>query len=150
MNKKNLIIFGVLVIIILTGVFGWKTKKVTPNFKPELSSDTKYFGNEARGDLNGDGLEDVAYLITQDGGGSGTFYYAVVALKTAEGYKNTNSFFIGDRIAPQSTYIPINSRELQVNYAERRPGEPMSTVPSVGATLFLKVTDAGVLEGLMK
>ena len=111
---------------------------------------TKYFGNEATGDLNGDGLADTAFLITQDTGGSGLFYYAVVAIKTADGYKTTNAFLVGDRIAPQSTYIPTNSQELQVNYAERKPGEPMSAQPSVGATLLLKVTPAGVLEGLMK
>ncbi len=111
---------------------------------------TRYFGNEATGDLNGDGLPDVAFLITQDTGGSGLFYYAVAAIQTTSGYKTTNAFLIGDRIAPQSTYIPINSQEIQVNYAERKPGEPMTAQPSVGATLLLKVTSAGVLEGLMR
>src|SRR5574341_442852 len=32
---------------------------------------TRYFGNEAKGDLTGDGLEDIAFLITQETGGSG-------------------------------------------------------------------------------
>ena len=111
---------------------------------------TRYFGNEATGDLNGDGMPDTAFLISQDTGGSGLFYYAVVAVKTTTGYKTTNAFLIGDRIAPQSTFIPLNSQELQVNFAERKPGEPMTAQPSVGATLLLKVTPAGVLEGLMK
>lgn len=109
---------------------------------------TTYFGNEATGDLTGDGLPDTAFLITQDTGGSGLFYYAVVAIKTANSYKTTNAFFIGDRIAPQSTNIIANSRELQINYAERRPNEPMTAQPSVGVTLLLKVTPTGVLEGL--
>jgi hypothetical protein len=111
---------------------------------------TRYFGNEAVGDLNGDGATDVAFLVTQDGGGSGLFYYAVVALKTADGYQTTNAFLIGDRIAPQTMSIPENSQELQVNYAERKPGEPMTAQPSVGATLLLKVTSGGTLEGLMQ
>jgi tryptophan-rich sensory protein len=111
---------------------------------------TRYFGNEATGDLTGDNIPDIAFLITQDTGGSGLFYYAVVAIKTSTGYRITNTFPIGDRIAPQSTYIPTNSHELQVNYAERRAGEPMTTTPSVGAVLLLKVTPDGILEGLMK
>ena len=111
---------------------------------------TTYFGNEATGDLNGDGLPDKAFLVTQDTGGSGLFYYAVVALKTASGYKTTNAFLIGDRIAPQSTEINTSANELYVNFAERKPGEPMTTPPSQGATLYLKVTPQGVLEGLMK
>ncbi len=117
-----------------------------------VSSDgkTKYFGNTAEGDLTGDGKPDTAFLITRSPGGSGTFYYAVVAIAIDTGYKTTNAFFVGDRISPQSSYIPPNSLELQVNYAERRKGEPMTTQPSQGATLLLKVTPDGVLEGLMK
>ncbi len=111
---------------------------------------TRYFGNEATGDLSGDGLADTAFLVTQDGGGSGLFYYAVVALKTPTGYKTTNAFLVGDRIAPQTTQINTNAQELYVNFAERKPGEPMSAQPSVGATLYLKATPQGVLEGLMK
>jgi hypothetical protein len=111
---------------------------------------TRYFGNETKGDLNGDGKDDIAFLVTQTTGGSGIFYYAVVALKTSTGYTTTNAFFIGDRIAPQSTVIPINSRELQVNYAERKLGEPMTAEPTQGAVTLLKVTKEGVLEGLMK
>ncbi|HUS62637.1 MAG TPA: hypothetical protein VMY34_10605, partial [Acidimicrobiales bacterium] len=50
---------------------------------------TRYFGNEAKGDLNGDGLEDVGLLITHSPGGSGTFFYVVAALRTASGYVGT-------------------------------------------------------------
>ena len=111
---------------------------------------TRYFGNEATGDLNGDGLLDTAFLITRDSGGTGLFYYVVVALGAPRGHTFTNAFFVGDRIAPQSTEIHTDSRELHVNFAERARGEPMTTQPSVGATLLLKVTPTGKLEGLMK
>ncbi len=111
---------------------------------------TRYFGNEATGDLNGDNLEDQAFLITQEAGGSGLFYYVVVALKKTEGYQTTNAFFVGDRIAPQSTEIHSDAKELHVNFAERKANEPMTTQPSVGAVLLLKVTPSGILEGLMK
>ncbi len=111
---------------------------------------TRYFGNEAYGDVDGDDDNDAAFLITQDGGGTGLFYYVVVALRTPKGYQLTNTFFVGDRIAPQSTEIQEDAKELHVNFAERRKGEPMSAEPSVGAVLLLKVTPDGVLEGLMK
>ncbi len=109
---------------------------------------TRYFGNEATGDLTGDNIPDLAYLITQETGGSGIFYYAVVAINNGGTYTLTNPFFIGDRIAPQPT--EIKNMELYVIYAERKQGEPMTARPSVGAMTLLKVTKDGVLEGLMK
>jgi len=111
---------------------------------------TRYFGNEGKGDFNGDGIEDVVFLVTQDGSGSGLFYYAVAALGAAGGNKMTNAFFIGDRIAPQSTEVPDSGREIHINYAERNPSEPMTTQPSRGAVKLLKVTPLGVLNGLMQ
>lgn len=100
---------------------------------------TRYFGNEATGDLNGDGTPDVAFLLTQNSGGSGTFYYAVVAVKTNGGYRGTNAVLLGDRVAPQTT--EIRSGRLIVNYAERKPGEPMTASPSVGVSKYLKIVN---------
>ena len=127
---------------------GLSQKPAAPGSKTTVT--VRYFGNEAVGDLNGDGLPDTAYLVTQNSGGSATFYYAVVALKNETGFTTTNAFFIGDRIAPQSTEIHADSKELRVNFADRKPGEAFTTPPSVGATGVLKVTPAGVLKGLMK
>lgn len=108
---------------------------------------TKYFGNEATGDLNGDGAPDVAFLITQDPGGTGTFFYVVAAVKTAEGYRGTDAVFLGDRIAPQTT--EIREGKLIVNYAERAPGEPMTARPSVGKSLYLKLDPATLQFGIV-
>ncbi|PKN81086.1 MAG: hypothetical protein CVU47_08065 [Chloroflexi bacterium HGW-Chloroflexi-9] len=105
---------------------------------------TRVFGNEAMGDLNGDGKEDIAFLLTQDGGGSGTFFYVVVALKTDDGYTGTNAVLLGDRVAPQTT--EIRGSELIVNFAERAPGEPMTTPPSIGVSKYLKVVDGELVE----
>lgn len=108
---------------------------------------TQYFGNEAIGDLNGDNLPDTAFLITQDTGGTGTFFYVVVALKKDDGYKTTNAIYVGDRISPQTTEIHSDSKKLYVNFAERRPDEPMTAEPTIGTTLFLKINSLGLLEG---
>lgn len=106
---------------------------------------TRYFGNEATGDLNGDGVSDVAFLLTQDPGGTGTFFYAIAAINTATGYQGTSAVLLGDRIAPQTT--EVRDGVLIVNYAERDPNEPMVAQPSVGKSLFLKLDPATMQFG---
>src|SRR5690242_6594356 len=99
------IIFLIILVLVGVGVykFGFKSTKVSEkvsNYKdaeykidgqniklvngeseveaaPGSSSKivTKYFGNEYKGDIDGDGREDVVFLLTQSTGGSGTFYY---------------------------------------------------------------------------
>ncbi len=103
---------------------------------------TRYFGNELKTDLNGDGREDIAFVLTQDTGGSGTFYYAVSALNTPEGFIGSDGFLLGDRIAPQSTNISTDTRHKYVvvfNYADRALGEPMTAKPSIGKSAYLKL-----------
>lgn len=98
---------------------------------------TRYFGNEAIGDLNSDGKNDVAFLLTQSSGGSGTFFYVVAAIQTSTGVEGTNAIFLGDRIAPQSTRI--ESGIVTINYADRNPGEPFTTQPSLGVSKYFKI-----------
>jgi hypothetical protein len=105
---------------------------------------THYFGNAATGDLNGDGVPDVAFILYQDPGGTGTFFYVVAALKTATGYQGTNAVLLGDRIAPQTT--EIKNGQLIVNYADRAAGEPMVAKPSVGVSKYLKVQGTTLVE----
>ncbi len=96
---------------------------------------TDYFGDVAVGDLNNDGATDTAFLLTQNTGGSSTFYYAVAALSAPQGFIGTNGVFLGDRIAPQTTEIRNNV--LIVNYADRKPNEAMTMAPSVGRSKYL-------------
>jgi hypothetical protein len=108
---------------------------------------TKYFGNEVRHDLNDDGREDVAFLLTYEPGGSGTFFYVAAALNTPDGYAGSEAFLLGDRIAPQSTNIDegltargtYRQNVIVVNYADRLPGEPFTTSPSIGKSVWLKL-----------
>jgi hypothetical protein len=108
---------------------------------------TRYFGNEVKHDLNDDGREDVGFILTQEKGGSGTFFYFVAALNTPTEYIGSHAVFLGDRIAPQTTVMDegITSRGTQrqnvivVNYAVRLPNEPFTTPPSLGKSIWLKL-----------
>jgi len=102
----------------------------------KLVGDTKFFGNELKTDLNGDGREDVVFLITQSKGGSGTFYYVVAALNTDRGYVGSEGLLLGDRIAPQTTEKG-KGKIVVVNYADRAPTDPFTTPPSVGKSIWL-------------
>ncbi len=109
---------------------------------------TTYFGNEIKTDLDGDGREDIAFIITQNPGGSGTFYYAVAALNTARGYVGSDGYLLGDRIAPQSTNLSTNPKQKYVvvfNYADRALTDPMTTQPSIGKSAYLKL-DPGTMQ----
>lgn len=105
---------------------------------------TQYFGNEIRADFNGDGIQDAAFLLTRNSGGSGTFYYVAATLGLKDGSRGTNAIFLGDRIAPQTT--EFQNGEIIVNYADRKINEPMSASPSVGVTKYLKVSDGTLIE----
>jgi len=115
------------------------------NFESEIATDsaskivTRYFGNEAFGDLNGDGQADVAFLLTQNGGGSGTFYYVAVALAGAKGYAGLNAIFLGDRIAPQTT--EIRDGQIIVNFAVQKNDEPLTAIPSLAVSKYFQVVD---------
>lgn len=97
---------------------------------------TTYFGNQVQYDFDGDGREDVAFLLTQETGGSGTFFYVVAALNTAKGYLGSQAVLLGDRIAPQTTNLDKGGI-IVVNYADRAPGEAFTVQPSVGKSMWL-------------
>lgn len=113
---------------------------------PDSASEvvTKYFGNEVFTDINNDGKKDAVFLVTQNAGGSGTFFYAVGLVSTKFGYTGTKAILIGDRIAPQST-VAMSGGLVDINYADRKPTDPMTTQPSIGKTLTIKL-DAKTME----
>jgi hypothetical protein len=100
---------------------------------------TTYFGNEVKGDFDGDGKEDRAFLITQSTGGSGTFYYVATSL-------GGNALVLGDRIAPQTT--EYRNGKIIVNYADRKPGESMTVKPTVGMSRYFIWSNGNLAEVL--
>jgi glycine/D-amino acid oxidase-like deaminating enzyme/heat shock protein HslJ len=107
---------------------------------------TRYFGNEVWHDVNGDGLEDLTFLITQQTGGSGLFYYVVSAIRDGESFKGSHATLVGDRISPQRMSAEANGLIL-VTYADRAPGQDFTVQPSVGKSLLLKFDEGSMMFG---
>ena len=94
---------------------------------------TRYFGNELKTDLNDDGREDVVFLLTQQRGGSGTFFYAVAALNTEAGYRR-----LGRLSARRSHRSSDDCGESKSPAQERDRGElwrPQARRADDGATI---------------
>lgn len=95
----------------------------------------RLFGEPTYGDLDADGDEDAAVLLTYSADGSGTFFYAAIARKAGDVYISTNTLLLGDRIAPQT--VEIRDGRAVYNYAVRMESEPMTTPPSIGKSLWI-------------
>ncbi len=105
---------------------------------------TQYFGNDLITDLNGDERDDIVFFVTQQTGGSGTFYYVAAAINTNNGYIGSDGYFVGDRIAPQTinnSQKPEHKNVVVVNYAERKTEEPMIAQPSISKSVYLKIDE---------
>ena len=114
---------------------------------------TRYFGNDLSIDLDNDGRTDTVFLLTQETGGSGTFYYVVAALNTKDGYVGSDGYLLGDRIAPQTIEVSPNARHKNVivaNYADRAADEPMTAQPSIGKSVYLKLDTESMLWGIVE
>lgn len=115
--------------------------KFETNYSPKTT--TLVFGRPVIGDLNNDNKADAAMIITQDAGGSGLFYYVVVAIDTGNGAQGSNAVLLGDRIALQN--IEIKNGQVIANYATRKAGEPMTATPSVAVSDSL-IFNNGILK----
>lgn len=114
---------------------------------------TRYFGNDLEVDVNDDGRKDIVFILTQETGGSGIFYYAVAALNTERGYVGSDGYLLGDRIAPQTIEVSPNPRHknvIVVNYADRAPDESMSSQPSIGKSAYLKLDTESMMWGIVE
>ena len=119
----------------------------------KLGGDIQYFGNELVTDLDGDGVEDVTFIVIRETGGSGVFYYVLATLNTENGYLGSDGYLLGDRIAPQTTEVSQNPRHknvIVVNYVDRAQGEPMTTQPSLGKSAYLKLDTLNMMWGIVE
>ena len=168
---KKILLSLIVVVILLIASFVWlnnyvynlkqsaiitdykKAEYIVDGGRVTLGEESKYFGNDLIVDLNSDGREDVVFLMTYERGGSGTFFYVVSAVNTADGYVGSDGYFLGDRIAPQNIAISQNPKHqnvIVVNYADRAPGEPMTASPSVGQSTYLKLDVENMQWGIVE
>ncbi len=123
--------------VILNKTFTLKGGKAEVALTPGSSSVNilLMFGEPVYGDLDGDGDTDAAILLANSPGGSGTFYYAVLAIKNGKSYTSTNALLLGDRITPQT--VEIKEGRALYNYAVRKDTDPVTTSPSIGKSLWI-------------
>lgn len=100
-----------------------------------LETETRIFGEPIFADINIDGVADAVLFLTQNTGGTGTFFYVVAAIQKDKTFVGTNSVFLGDRIAPQN--ITVENGVIMAHYADRKPTDSFATAPSVGMTKFI-------------
>jgi hypothetical protein len=78
-------------------------------------------------DLDGDGDEDVALVLVQDLGGSGTLSYLVVAVQANGRYVGTDAVFLGDRI--DSVYLTAHGGLIDVRFRDRATDASFADAP---------------------
>lgn len=84
----------------------------------------KYFGEETRGDLNQDQVEDIAFLIKRNENDErGDMYYLSVSLKTNQGYEGLNLLYIGEKIKIDK--LSIEEGIIHIQYIEEDSEEIM-------------------------
>jgi hypothetical protein len=129
-NKKTGIILSLILIILIAGsifqqVESFKKPMTLENFTmemPNISNSnpeeiTKYFGEEVKGDLNQDTLEDVAFLIKRnDGDERGDIYYLSSSLKNDQGYEGLNLLYVGEKITVKN--LEIKDGIITLQYSE--------------------------------
>jgi hypothetical protein len=98
---------------------------------PDSSAKTtvKLGAQTAFGDLDGNGSEDAAAILQTSSGGSGDSTYAAAVLNEAGVAKPVASVYLGDRIVVKS--LAIAGGKIVATWLDRKPGDPMSSPPSV-------------------
>lgn len=109
-----------------------------PGAPGSATKDTlRVVGDPATGDLNGDGKPDEALLLANDPGGSGTFYYAVVAVNDGGSFHASNALPLGDRIRPQD--VSFSDGAFVYRFLERGPSESMADEPRQPKTVTVRL-----------
>lgn len=88
----------------------------------------------AGGELDDRAGEDVAVILVDQPGGSGTFYYLAALMRRGEGWESLTAVFLGDRIRIDSLSIDSDDRAIAVTFRTRAEGVAMAGEPTVTQT----------------
>ena len=104
---------------------------------------TTLYPTHAVGDLNGDGADDAAVILTTNSGGSGTFYVLVAVLNQGGTPKAAATASLGDRVKVES--LVINAGEIVLDMVTHGPQDPMCC-PTQKATRRFKLQGDKLVE----
>lgn len=93
--------------------------------QPSKEAPQQYFGNEAVGDLNGDGKDDVAFILFRSDPDRGMLYYLSTALSADNGHQGTNLVFLGNDVVPKT--ISITGGIIAISYVDASDTASTST-----------------------
>lgn len=113
---------------------------IPPSQDSATANTLRLIGVPVMGDSDGDGNPDAALLVQHDPGGSGTFYYAVVAINDGGSYRASNALLLGDRIEPRA--VKFTDGRFVYTYAERKPGDAMSERGTVEKSVAVTVDNS--------
>ncbi len=113
---------------------------IPPSQGSATANTLRLIGVPVLGDSYDDGNPDAALLVQHDPGGSGTFYYAVVAINDGGSYRASNALLLGDRIEPRA--VEFADGRFVYTYAERKPGDAMSERGTVEKSVTVTVDDS--------
>jgi heat shock protein HslJ len=101
-------------------------------------------GLAAMADLDGDGLEETAVVLSTGSGGSGVFSYLAVAGRIESGIVNLDTSLIGDRV--QIRALRIASGTIEIDVVQAGSNDP-ACCPAELATRSFVLREGGLAEG---
>lgn len=150
-SKAKFIIPGLIVILIIGGFFEQRSGSVYQSkvsninipmmaavIKAVPKSSEQYFGNEAFGDLNSDGKDDVAFVTSRADNERGMLYYLLVSVRTDQGHAGSNLIFLGDKVEPK--IMVIENGIIDIGYIDH-------SIKNATSTQHMY---AGVVDGILK
>ncbi|MFZ4372362.1 MAG: hypothetical protein ACOYO2_03945 [Mycobacterium sp.] len=106
---------------VLSDGFAQKQTRSQPGESTWPPTTVRIVGEPVPGDVEGDGDPDEALLLMVDSGGSGRFYWAVIAINDDSSYQASNALPLGDRITPQT--VEFRDGQFVYNYLGQAPDQ---------------------------